>query len=102
MEEIVKSLGIKLPELLTQIVGFVIAVRDKQLRDLLRPVWIFQAIMLTSYVVFVGGFWHFYRYLYPVYTLMLFLHAATLHYIESRHKLKPWLLAIVLFFLFVP
>ena len=84
------------------LVGFIIAARDKQLRGLLRPVWIFQAALLVSYIVFIGGFWHLNRYLYPVYTLMLFLHAATLRYIETRLKLRPWILAMVLSFLFIP
>jgi hypothetical protein len=84
------------------LIGFILAVRDRQLRILFRPIWIFQAIILVSYIVIIGGFWHLIRYLYPIYTLMLFLHAATLRYLESRIRLRPWVLAIALFFLFIP
>ena len=82
--------------------GFIIAVRDKKLRELLRTVWIFQTLILVSYIVIIGGSWHLNRYLYPVYTLMLFLHAVTLRYIVSKFKLRPWILGMILFFLFIP
>lgn len=84
------------------LVGLILAVRDRRLRSLLRPILIFQAIILVSYIVIIGGAWHLNRYLYPVYTLMLFLHAATLYYLESRFKLRPWILTVILLFLFVP
>ena len=82
--------------------GFIIAIRDQQLRTFFRSIWFFQIILLASYIIIIGGFWHLNRYLYPVYTLMLFLHAATLRYVESRFKLKPWVLSTVLFILFIP
>ena len=84
------------------IVGFIIAGRELQRRLLFRPVWIFQIIILTSYIIFIGGFWHLNRYLYPVYTLMLLLHANTLSSLECRFKLKPWFVTVVLLFLFIP
>jgi len=84
------------------LVGFILAVMHKQLRILLRPVWIFQILILVSYIVFIGGFWHLYRYLYPVYTLMLMLYAITMGSLESRIKLKPWIVSTMLFILFIP
>jgi hypothetical protein len=84
------------------LVGFILAVMNKQLRILLRPVWIFQILILVSYIVFIGGFWHLYRYFYPVYTLMLFLQAVTMLYVESKIKLKPWTINTLLFILFIP
>ena len=68
------------------LIGLILALRDRKLRTLFRPIWFFQVIILVSYLVFIGGFWHLNRYLYPVYTLMLFLHAVTLHSIESKIK----------------
>lgn len=84
------------------LLGFILAVRDRQLCTLYRPIWIFQAIILASYIIFIGGWWYVHRYLYSVFTLMLFLHAATLRYLESRFKLKSWVLVIIFFFLFIP
>lgn len=84
------------------LIGLVFAIRDRKLRTLFRPIWIFQLIMLVSYLGFVGGFWHLNRYLYPVYTLMLFLHAATLIYLGSKIKSRSWILAVGLCLLFIP
>jgi len=84
------------------LVGLILAVRDRQLRILFRPIFIFQTLILASYIIIIGGAWHLNRYLYPVYTLMIFLHAATLRYLESRIKLRSWVLAITLFILFLP
>ena len=82
--------------------GLIISLRDRHLRFLYRPFFLFQLIMLFCYVLFIGGFWHFNRYLYPAYTLMLFFYAATLRTIES--KLKPYLryLPVVFALLFIP
>jgi hypothetical protein len=82
--------------------GVLLIIKDRQLRETIRPIWIFQALLLVSYIVFIGGFWHLNRYLYPVYTLMLVLHAATLRYLATKFKLKQRLLGITLFLLLVP
>jgi len=82
--------------------GLILAIINRQLRALFRPVWIFQAIMLASYIIFIGGWWHLYRYLYPVYTLILLLHATTLRYLESKFKFRPWVFSMILFLLFMP
>ena len=82
--------------------GLILALRDLKLRILLRPIWFFQVIMLVSYLVFIGGFWHLNRYLYPVYTLMLLLHAITLHSIESKTAWKKGTVALICFVSFVP
>jgi len=58
--------------------------------------------MIIAYIVFIGGFWHLNRYFYPIYALLLFLHGATLHWVESRLKLKPLIIGVVLFILFLP
>jgi hypothetical protein len=84
------------------LLGLILALLDRQLRVLLRPIWFLQVLILMSYLIFIGGFWHLYRYLYPVYTLMLFLHAVTLRYLTSKLKLKPWVLCLILFLLFIP
>jgi hypothetical protein len=68
--------------------GLFPALLSKRLRGLLRPLLIFQAILVLSYILFIGGFWHLNRYLYPFYTLLLFLHAATLVYAQSKLRLK--------------
>ena len=51
--------------------------------------------------MFIGGFWHLNRYLYPVYTLMLFLHAALLGYVELKMKRRRWILPLLLFSIFI-
>jgi len=84
------------------LIGLVLALKDRNLRTLLRPIWFFQVIMLASYISFIGGFWHLNRYLYPVYTLLLLLHAVTLHSIESKIAWKKWTVALICFVLFVP
>ena len=84
------------------LVGAILTLRDKKLRTLFRPIWLIQLIMLVSYLGFIGGFWHLNRYLYPVYTLMLFLHAATLIYLGSKIKSRSWILVVVLCLLFIP
>ena len=83
------------------LVGFLLALRDRQLRSLLRHVWFFQAFLLLSYIAIIGGFWHLNRYLYPVYTLMLFLHAATLRYVASKIKERRWIVPLLLLFVFI-
>ena len=83
-------------------IGLYIIVRDQKLREFYRPVWIFQMIMIIAYICFIGGFWHLNRYFYPVYTLMLLLHGATLHWLESKLKLKPLISGALLFILFIP
>jgi hypothetical protein len=87
---------------LLSLVGCIVALQDRKLRVLFRSVWLFQVLLLFSYIFIIGGFWHLNRYLYPVYTLILLLHASTLHYLESRIKLKSWIVALVLVILFVP
>jgi len=84
------------------LLGLILAVRDRQLRILFRPILIFQFLILASYIIIIGGAWHLNRYLYPVYTLMLFLHASTLRYLELRIKLRPLIVAIMLFILCIP
>lgn len=84
------------------LVGLIFAIRDRTLRVLFRPIWLFQLIMLVSYLGFVGGFWHLNRYLYPAYTLLLFLHATTLIYLGSKIKSRSWILAVGLCLLFIP
>jgi hypothetical protein len=84
------------------LIGLCMALRNRKLRELFRSAWIFQSIMITSYIVFIGGFWHLNRYFYPVYTLILLLHGASLHWLESKLKLKPLIIGIVLFVLFIP
>jgi hypothetical protein len=69
--------------------GLILSLRDRQLRTLYRPFLLFQLMTVTCYVFFIGGFWHFNRYLYPTYTLMLFFHAAVLRAVEA--KCKPYL-----------
>jgi hypothetical protein len=81
---------------LLSLIGFIFALRDSKLRVLFRSVWFFQALLVMSYIFIIGGFWHLNRYLYPVYTLILLLHASTLRYLESRIKLKSWVLALLL------
>jgi len=83
-------------------VGFLIAWQDRKLRNLFRFVWIFQVTIVVSYIVFIGGFWHLNRYLYPVFTLMLLLHATTLSYLQSKFSLKSWLVTMMLLLVFVP
>jgi hypothetical protein len=83
-------------------IGLFIIVRDQKLREFYRPVLIFQTIMIIAYIGFIGGFWHLNRYFYPLYTLMLLIQGATLHWLESKVKVKPWLIGIVLFILFLP
>jgi hypothetical protein len=82
--------------------GLIIALRDRRFRTMLRSVWLFQLIILTAYLAFIGGFWHLNRYLYPVYTLMLFIHAASLHYVESKVQVRKWVLPLLLFIFFIP
>jgi hypothetical protein len=84
------------------VVGFLIALQDQKLRNLFRSVLIYQVIIVASYIFFIGGFWHLNRYLYPVFTLMLLLHATTLGYLQSKLQLKPLTVTIILVFLFVP
>ena len=84
------------------LIGLFMALRNRKLRALFRSVWIFQSIMIISYIVFIGGFWHLNRYFYPVYTLTLLLHGTTLHWLESKLKLKPLIIGAFLFILFVP
>ncbi len=79
------------------LVGLILAVTNKQLRTLVRPVWIFQMLILCAYIVFIGGFWHLYRYLYPFFTLLLLLYAVSIGFLESRIKSKPWILSTALF-----
>lgn len=84
------------------LVGFFLALQNKKLRSLFRPLWIFQIILVLSYVLFIGGFWHLNRYLYPVFTLLLPLHATTLRYVQERLRLKALpatLILIIIFFL---
>ena len=76
--------------------GFFLALRDIRLRALLRPLWIFQVILVLSYIFVIGGFWHLNRYLYPVFTLLLFLHAATLAYVQSKLRLNALPAGIIL------
>ena len=83
------------------VIGLVLALRNRELRALFRPVWFVQLIILVSYLVFIGGFWHLNRYLYPVYTLMLFLHTALLSYFELKLKGRRWILSVLLFSLFI-
>jgi uncharacterized membrane protein YoaK (UPF0700 family) len=82
--------------------GFVCALRDRRFRTLLRSVWLFQLLMLAAYLAFIGGFWHLNRYLYPVYTLMLFIHAASLQYVESKAQKRKWVVPLLLFLCFIP
>ncbi len=84
------------------LVGLIITLRDRKLRTLFRPIWLFQLIMLVSYLGFIGGFWHLNRYLYPAYTLMLFLHTVTLIYLVSKIKSMSWIVTIVLCLIFIP
>jgi hypothetical protein len=84
------------------LVGFIVVLLDRQLRGMFRPIWILQASLLVSYIVFIGGFWHLNRYLYSFYTLMLLLHAATLYYLDKKYKLRQWVARMVLFLLFIP
>ena len=86
------------PSLITalSLAGFFLALRNTRLRGLLRPLWIFQIIIVLSYILFIGGFWHLNRYLYPVFTLMLFLHVTTLGYAQSKLRLKALPAGIVL------
>jgi hypothetical protein len=81
---------------LLSLAGFIFALGDQKLRILLRPVWIFQVLLLISYIFIIGGFWHLNRYLYPVYTLILLLHAATLRHVGSRLKPRTWILAFII------
>ena len=83
-------------------IGLILALRDRKFCTLFRPIWIFQIILLVSYLVFIGGFWHLNRYLYPAYTLMLLLHAATLHSIESKIVWKKWIISLTCLLLFLP
>jgi len=83
------------------VIGLLLALQNRELRTLFRPVWFFQLIILASYLVFIGGFWHLNRYLYPVYTLMLFLHTALLRYIELKVKGRRWILPLLLFSIFI-
>lgn len=83
------------------VVGFLFSVQDRHIRLLLRPLWIFQAMIFLFYILIIGGFWHLNRYFYPMYTLMLFLHAATFYYLESKFKLRTWVLTLILCLLFV-
>jgi hypothetical protein len=80
--------------------GLLLALQNKRLRGLLRPLWIFQAILVLSYILFIGGFWHLNRYLYPVFTLLLFLHAATLVYAQSKLRLQALPAGITLCIIF--
>lgn len=82
------------------VIGLLVTLRNQVLCSLLRPVWIFQIILLVSYIVFIGGFWHLNRYLYPVYTMMLFLHAALIGYFKLKMK-RRWVLSLLLFALFI-
>jgi hypothetical protein len=84
------------------LIGFCTALLNRKFRTLFRSVWIFQTIMIIAYIVFIGGFWHLNRYFYPVYTFILLLHGASLHWLESKLKLKPLIIGIVLFILFIP
>ncbi len=83
-------------------IGLFIIVRDQKIREFYRPVLIFQTIMIIAYIGFIGGFWHLNRYFYPLYTLLLLIHGATLHWLESKVKIKPWLIGALLFILFIP
>jgi len=84
------------------VVGFLGALQDKKLRNLFRSVLLYQIIIVVSYLFFIGGFWHLNRYLYPVFTLMLLLHATTLNYLQSKVRLKPWVVSLFFSLLFVP
>ena len=84
------------------LIGIFIIVRDQKLREFFRPVFIFQTIMIIAYIGFIGGFWHLNRYFYPIYALMLLIHGATLYWLESKIKIKSWIIGIVLFILFIP
>ncbi len=80
--------------------GFLLALRNIRLRSLLRPVWTFQIILVLSYIFVIGGFWHLNRYLYPVFTLLLFLHAAVLGFAQSKLRLKALPAGVILAALF--
>lgn len=84
------------------LIGLSIIVRDQKLRDFYRPMFIFQTIMIIAYIGFIGGFWHLNRYFYPVYSFILPIHGATLHWLKSKVKIKPRLIGILLFILFIP
>jgi hypothetical protein len=84
------------------LIGLILVLRNRKFCNLFRPIWSYQAIMLVSYLVFIGGFWHLNRYLYPVYTLMLLLHAVTLHSLESKIAWKKWTVSLICFSLFLP
>jgi hypothetical protein len=84
------------------LIGLLGALRDRYVRTELRAIWFFQVIILTAYLVFIGGFWHLNRYLYPVYTLMLFIHAVSLRYMESKIRVRRWIFPLLLFFVFIP
>ncbi len=83
------------------LIGLIITLRDRKLRILFRPLWFFQVIILVSYLVFIGGFWHLNRYLYPVYSLMLFLHVAPLRYVELKLKERQWILSLLFLLIFI-
>jgi hypothetical protein len=84
------------------LVGLILAIRDQQLRSRLRFLWIFQVFIVLSYIIFVGGYWHFYRYFFPVFSLMLFLHAVNLRFLVAKLKLQQSILVTVLFLLLIP
>jgi hypothetical protein len=82
--------------------GLILTLRDRRFRTLLRSVWLFQLLMLAAYLAFIGGFWHLNRYLYPVYTLMLLIHAASLQYVESKAQKRKWVVPLLLILCFIP
>lgn len=82
--------------------GLIFGLKDRLMRSLLRPFLFFQLMTLICYVLLIGGFWHFNRYLYPTYILILFFHAATLRTIELKFKRHIKYLPLVLSILFVP
>jgi hypothetical protein len=84
------------------LIGLIIIPRNQKLREFYRPIFIFQTIMIIAYTGFIGGFWHLNRYFYPVYTFILPIHGATLHWLGSKLKEKSRLTGIVLLILFIP
>ena len=84
------------------VVGLILAIRDRQLRSRLRFLWIFQIFIVVSYTIFVGGYWHFYRYFFPIFSLILFLHAVNLGFLEAKLKLPQSILVKVLLLLSIP
>ena len=84
------------------IIGLILALRDRQLRFRLRSIWIFQVLISVSYILFVGGYWHLYRYLYPVLSLMLLFQAVTLRFLETKLVVKKGVLIAILLLLSIP